>query len=163
MRHLCRQRQALPWLGLLLFAMFAAVAVAWGRAGPFGPDHAFATRYVSFSSMFWLGWLGLMWLGYRGSSAARIRIVAAVLLLLAVVNAGNLVGKAARLSHQTAATAQTIREDFPTIDIDVLAAIYFDQPEVALQRLTMLRDRGFAPFDQEGRHRDVDARPDSDE
>ena len=38
--------------------------------------------------------------------------------------------------------------DLVPIYTDVLAGIYFDQPEVAAQRLDALRELGFAPFEQ---------------
>jgi hypothetical protein len=49
------QTGVLSWLGLLLFAVFAAVLTALGRSAAFGSEQAFVTRYVSFSSLFWIG------------------------------------------------------------------------------------------------------------
>nr|WP_180529220.1 hypothetical protein [Staphylococcus haemolyticus] len=48
-----------PWLALMLFGIGCALLTALGRAGEYGPDHAFVTRYVSFSSLFRFGRTGL--------------------------------------------------------------------------------------------------------
>lgn len=144
-------RQALPWLGLVTFAMIAALAIAWGRAMPFGTDHAFATRYVSFSSMFWLGWLGLFRLVCLQSPRlhiAAVHSVIGIILAFAVVNAANLIGKAASLSERTGDIAAAIRDQFPDVDPALLNSIYFDQPDIALERVKALHRLGFPPFER---------------
>ncbi len=142
-------RRALPWIGLVVFAVLAAIAIAWGRAMPFGTDHAFATRYVSFSSMFWLGWLGLFRLScLRGwlTRTGTIRAIAGLIVVFAGINAVNMIGKAARLSGQTGEIAASIREQFPAIDPALLREIYFDQPQIAIERIRTLHELGFPPF-----------------
>lgn len=60
-----------------------------------------------------------------------------------------MIGKANRLSQQTNPIAQTIREDFPSIDPTLLGEIHFERPDVALERLRELREpreQGFAPL-----------------
>lgn len=142
-----------PWLGLLLFGAFAAIMVALGRAAPFGTDHAFATRYVSFSSLYWLGWLGLLATAAPspGTAAAgrrwRARSWAAlVVVLAALVNAGQLARKAARLSGQAEAMAAEIRATWPDVREDLLRELYFDQPDLARERLALLHRYRWPPF-----------------
>ena len=142
-----RQRDCLPWLGLLLFAGFAAVLVALGRAAPFGSEHAFVTRYVSFSSLFWIGWTGLVACAYRDRLPAPMRIGVALVALFSIVNALHMIRKAERVSAQAHATATTIRTNWPQVDRRLLGEIYFDQPEIAAQRLEGLHAMGFPPFD----------------
>lgn len=60
-----------PWLALMLFGIGCATLTALGRAAAFGADHAFVTRYVSFSSLFWIGWLGVMLSAFRGRPGLR--------------------------------------------------------------------------------------------
>jgi hypothetical protein len=146
-----RDRLCLPWLCLLLFAGFAAGAVALGRAGSFGADHAFASRYVSFSSLFWLGWVGLLLTAERTrqSQVARrwLRIGLGVVLLFASLNALQMMNRAAKLAGSTRDTAAEIRATYPDVDETLLRAIYFEQPDVALQRLRMLNTWGYPPFE----------------
>jgi len=143
-----RRNESLPWLGLVLFAVFAGALVALGRAAPFGESHAFVTRYVSFSSLFWLGWTGLMAnrLTERGGGASlAIGLVAA----LALANALHMVKKAYEVGTRATATERAIRATYPRVDRALLGEIYFDQPDVALSRLETLRALGFAPFDRQ--------------
>lgn len=139
----------LPWLGLVLFSLLCAGIIAGARAAPFGTEHAFVTRYVSFSSLFWLGWLGLVGLCFErvGNRRRLLVIASAVLLALAVANAVHMIGKAKRLSRHAQVIAQTLRADFPSVDRALLGEIYFEQPDVALERLRGLRELRFAPFD----------------
>ncbi|MCK9488861.1 MAG: hypothetical protein M0Q42_05595 [Xanthomonadales bacterium] len=153
----CRLRrlsQALPWLGLAVFAVLAALAIAGGRTATYGTDHAFVTRYASFASVFWLGWLGLMrlWCAQLAPQGRRAVMVAVtVVVVFASVNALHLISKASRLSARTEIVAATIRDQFPAVDPTLLAEIYFQQPEVALARLRMLQQLGFPPFDEQDR------------
>ena len=142
-----RQRECLPWLGLLLFACFAAVLVALGRAAPFGSEHAFVTRYVSFSSLFWIGWTGLIACACRNGLPAPMRIGVALVALLAIANGLHMIRKAEHVSAQSHTTATTIRTTWPQVDRRLLGEIYFDQPEIAAQRLQGLHAMGFPPFD----------------
>jgi hypothetical protein len=139
-----------PWLGLLLFGLFTSVVVALGRAAPFGTDHAFVTRYVSFSSLYWLGWTGLMATGapaaWTPRGLQRVQVCAALVVVLALANAGHLARKAARLSGQGHAIAAEIRATWPAVREDLLRDIYFDQPDRARQRLAVLHRYRWPPF-----------------
>lgn len=151
------RRDSLPWLGLFAFGFLAAALAAAGRASAFGADHAFVTRYVSFSSTFWLGWFGLVGCAVR--DLRRVPRLVAIgtwtVAVLAVANSLHLIHKAAGVAAKTQAIATTVRECYPDIDRNLLGEIYFDQPDIALQRLTMLHALHFAPFDAAG-----DSRPD---
>ena len=141
------RRHCLPWLGFMLFAGLAAVAVAFGRAGDYGAGHAFATRYVSFSSLFWLGFVGLLLDRDAGQPTPRwLQATLAGVLLFAVVNAVQMGARAARLAAEGHATAGAIRASYPQVDEALLRAIYFDQPEIARERLQHLHERGYPPF-----------------
>lgn len=142
-----------PWLGLVLFGLFASMVVALGRAAPFGTDHAFVTRYVSFSSIYWLGWIGVMATSAPASAASagnrfrRVQAMAAlVVVLAALANAGHLARKAARLSGHGHAIAAEIRATWPVVREDLLRDIYFDQPDLAWQRLRILHRYRWPPF-----------------
>jgi hypothetical protein len=142
-----RRNDGVPWLGLVLFSAFAGVSVALARAAPFGDSHAFVTRYVSFSSVFWLGWSGLMSIR-MAESGGRIKTVAiAVVGAFAFANALHMMKKAYEVGTRAAATEQAIRSTYPQVDRSILTAIYFDQPDVARSRLETLRVLGFPPFD----------------
>ncbi|MFT3762788.1 MAG: hypothetical protein QM761_09320 [Pseudoxanthomonas sp.] len=144
------RREALPWLGLIVFGAGSAVLTALGRAAPFGAEHAFASRYVSFSSMFWLGWLGLFWsLRADLSPWARrwLTRLAMLLTVLIVANGLQMAKKAARTGKETRETASLIRQSWPQVDDATLAKAYFGRTDLAVQRLQALRAYGFAPFD----------------
>jgi hypothetical protein len=143
-----RRQEALAWLGFLLFGGFAALAVAAGRAAPFGSEHAFVTRYVSFSLLFWIGWAGLVATAWLDATAMPRAIRASVWLvvLLSVANALHMARKAERLSERTQAIADTVRATWPAVDAALLGEISFDQPAIARERLERLHALGFAPF-----------------
>jgi len=140
---------ALPWLGLFLFGAIAAAMTALGRAAAFGTDHAFVTRYVSFSSMFWLGWIGLAGCALRDRVPlpALARAGLWIVAVLVVANSLHLMHKAAGVAGKTRAIAAIVRSDYPRINRALLGEIYFDQPDVAAKRLSALHALGFAPFD----------------
>ncbi len=145
-----RDRPAsLPWCGLFVFGLFAAALAAAGRAGDYGADQAFSSRYVSFSSMFWLGWTGLVALAVppRGAVSRRLGTIAwGAVAVLAAVNAVHLGKRAAQLGAQTQRIAETIRTTYPDVDAALLREIYFDDAIVAAERLAVLRALRFAPF-----------------
>lgn len=140
---------ASPWLGLVLFGAFAGVLTAAGRVGAYGPDQAFVTRYVSFSSMFWLGWLGLVAVaGTVSDKPARwpLRAVAAM-AVLAVFNALHMTRKAAHVAAEARDIAQTLRATYPDVDDTMLHRIYFDDAKTARRELDAVHKLGFPPFD----------------
>lgn len=142
-----REPTALYWSGFAGFALFAAVLTALGRAGPFGAEHAFVTRYVSFSSVFWLGWFGLMALAYRAGAVRRWQSALVVLVaVFATANALHMVAKAEKVGRTSRETAAHIRASWPSVDDATLRAIYFDQPGIARERLQRLHDWSYAPF-----------------
>jgi hypothetical protein len=142
------RRERLPWLGLCLFAVFASVLVAIGRAAPFGETHAFVTRYVSFSSLFWVGWAGLMGMRIAGSERRLTLGGIALVALFATANALHMVKKAREVGTRATAIESAIRTSYPSVDRALLGEIYFDEPDVAMKRLDMLHALGFPPFDQ---------------
>lgn len=145
-------RPAWPWLAWMMFAVIAANLVALGRAGPYGADHAFVTRYVSFSSTFWLGWFGLVavWLqlpGRRGTWMRAVMIgLASVFVTMALLNVLHLAKNARAVATRANATAHEIRATYPDVREGLLREIYFDRPEVARQRLDQLHADRAAPF-----------------
>ncbi len=148
----CRlQTQARPWLALMAFAFGSALLTALGRAGSFGADHAFVTRYASFALLFWIGWLGLMVLAWRDAGATWRRWVRPLLLAtlaFAVVNGVHLAKKAWSLHQRAATFAAQIHADYPRLDDALLAQAYGERAVVARERLALLRQWGFAPFDR---------------
>ena len=144
-----RSAAALPWLALMTFGAGAAVLTAAGRTAAFGVDHAFVTRYVSFSSLYWLGWLGLMLqdVAARPTLVRLQRVLAAVVLVLAAANGVHLAKKAAVVHRRALDYAATIRATYPHVDPAVLDAAFADRAPVAIERLEIARRHGFAPFD----------------
>jgi hypothetical protein len=145
-------RRALPWAGFFMVVLGSAFLVAFARLPTFGPDQAFVTRYVSFSSLFWIGWAGLMTRACATLEASprlmRVqRSVLAVVALLFVVNAVHLARKASRIAEHARIVAADIRRTWPDVPRPLLQEIYFDQAEVALQRIELLHRWRFAPFD----------------
>lgn len=144
------EQRASAWLGLFLFGIFAAVLTATGRVAAHGVDHAFAQRYVSFSSLFWLGWVGMLIQASTSSPRWRrtytgMMAIAAVLLL---ANALHLVKKAAITGERTRETAALIADSWPDVDDRVLDEAYFGRTSQARERLAMLRRSCFAPFER---------------
>src|SRR5690606_4638364 len=139
-----------PWLALMVFGLGCALLTALGRVGEYGPDHAFVTRYVSFSSLFWFGWIGLMLVAWRDAQPAWRRIVRPLLSVLVVFAIGNGVhmAKQARELHARAeGYAAHIRASYPDVDPAVMEAAFGWRAEAAAGHLSHLRARGFAPFD----------------
>ncbi|PZQ12087.1 MAG: hypothetical protein DI564_14100 [Rhodanobacter denitrificans] len=143
------RRASLPWCGLFVFGLVAAALAAAGRAGDYGADQAFSSRYVSFSSIFWLGWAGLVALAepLRDAVPRRFGAIAwGAVAVLAAINAVHLSKRAAQLGTQTRQIAETIRATHPDVDAALLREIYFDEAAVAAERLAALRALRFAPF-----------------
>ena len=148
---LTRDQRRSAWLGFLLFGLGTALITAVGRVGPFGAGHAFAQRYISFSILFWLGWYGLLLTASPQVSALRRRVYAVLMGTCAVLlgaNALHLIRKAAITHERGVTTANAIANTWPDVDEQVLRAIYFDQPEAARERLELLHQSGFAPFNR---------------
>ena len=123
---------------------------ALGREADYGVEHAFATRYVSFSSLFWLGWVGLMALlmpRVQGTALHLLRWGLLLVAALALFNALHLAKQAHDLAQRSQAIAAAVRVGGDALDEQLLRDIYFDQPQIARQRLALLRQWGFAPFE----------------
>jgi hypothetical protein len=125
------------------------VLVAIGRAPAFGNAQAFVTRYVSFSSLFWLGWTGLFGIRLADDDARTARAAISLVAVLAVANALHMIKKAHETGVRARTIAETIRRSYPNVDRALLDAIYFNKPDVARSRLDALHALGFAPFDAE--------------
>jgi hypothetical protein len=138
------------WLGCFLFGAGCAVLTAVGRAPAYGAEHAFATRYVSFAALFWLGWAGLLLLALPHWSQRRqmkfARAALAVVLALSVANAAHVTKKVARLAGQSREIAARIVATYPHVDEQLLRDIYFTRVDAARERLATLKAYGFAPF-----------------
>ncbi len=147
-----RDPRARLWGALVCFALGAAFLTAMGRAAVFGPEHALVSRYVSFSSVFWLGWLGLVALALpRMSQPGRrcLGILVALVLACAAVNAVHMAKKAREVARRADETAQMIRTQYPDVDEAILQDIYFGRSEDARARLDVLHRWRFAPFSPE--------------
>lgn len=146
-----REPQARPWLAWIAFAIGAGLLAAAGRAGTFGAEHAFVTRYVSFSTMFWVGGFALLALALdrrpRGS-LRTLRACAACVVILAVANAVHLAKQARDIGHAADATAHEVRTQWPDVDPALLGDIHFGDAVQAKARLERLHARGYAPFDR---------------
>jgi len=145
-------RRSLPWVGFFLVILLGALLAAFARVGSFGADQAFVTRYVSFSSLFWIGWVGLMAQACATVNASRRidcagRVLFGVVVLLFVVNSVHLMRKAALVAGRARLVAATIRNTYPDVPRSVLGEIYFDQPDVARERIELLHRWRFPPFD----------------
>lgn len=145
-----RNRTALrPWLALVVFGIGCAGLTAVGRAGVFGTDHAFVQRYVSFSSLFWIGWLGTMLVAFHDAGAVWRRMarpLLAVTLMFAVANALHLIKKAVVTHARAEQYAVNIRTNYPVLDAETLRLAYGDRAGAAPERLRALHAWGFAPF-----------------
>ena len=146
-----RVQHSLCWLGFFLFAIISAGLTALGRVEPFGVDHAFVTRYVSFSSLFWLGWLGLMAIASRieGDATNRWRMpLGATVMVFAAANALHMIKQAATVAEETRTIAAQVRKTWPQVDDVLLRSIYFEESALAGERLEVLRAWSFPPFDK---------------
>lgn len=140
-----------PWLGLMLFALGCAVLTALGRAAEYGSDHAFATRYVSFSSLFWFGWLGAMLTTWQGDTVTwrwRVRPLLATVLVFALANGLHMIKQAIDVHVRVQSYAASIRDSYPELDDAVMKAAYGWRAPAARERLGVLRDLGYAPFSE---------------
>ncbi len=137
-----------PWLALMLFGIGSAALTAIGRASVFGAEHAFVLRYVSFSSLFWIGWSGAMLLAFHGGPVWRRgwRTLVVVTLSFAVLNGAHMIKKAVVIADRSREYAEHIRTHYPALDPVVLDKAYEGRAPQAQERLGVLREYGFAPF-----------------
>lgn len=138
-----------PWLALMLLGIGCALLTALGRAGQYGVDHAFVTRYVSFSSLFWFGWAALMLVAWRDGSAAWRRLARPLLSMLMVfvlANGVHMAKQARELHARAEGYAAQIRASYPAVDPAVMEAAFGWRGGAASGHLEHLRARGFAPF-----------------
>ncbi|MGB3392285.1 MAG: hypothetical protein WA956_12030 [Stenotrophomonas sp.] len=146
-----RQRM-LPCLALMVCAAGAALLTALGRAAPFGPEHGFVTRYVSYSILFWFGWFVLV-LGAFAEQPGWRRWLRPLLLLAAVVgtfNALHMAKKAVVVSRNADAYARQIVSQYPNYDPQLLERAYGPgRDRTAPELLGIWRQYGFAPFERE--------------
>lgn len=143
------RRAAAPWISFLAFAVLSAVLTALARYGE-GDGQAFASRYVSFSTLFWIGWVGLfsVWSGETtGSRVVRSQIWLWMIAALAAINAIEMTQESARLGAETRVLAQTLCSNYPNVDERILSDMYYGGAQAAREHLQILRERGFAPFD----------------
>jgi len=140
------QREALPWMGLTAFAIVASGLVAIARAPSFGADHAFVTRYVSFSTLFWLGWTGMLASLHSASSPRLMQVGAIMVFVFAAANGLHMIHKASQVGARTGDIAATIARDYPDIDSALLREVHFDREDTAAERIRMLHDLGYPPF-----------------
>jgi hypothetical protein len=142
-------RHSRCWLAYMLVVLLSSFVVAYGRVDAYGADQAFVTRYVSFSSLFWIGWAGLAarYANHLPRRAGLVQGALVVVALCASFNALHLMKKAAEVAHRARETAAEIRRTYPLVAPATLSSIYFDQPDIAKERLDLLKAWGFAPFD----------------
>jgi hypothetical protein len=144
-----RDRQAaMPWFGLLLFASVGAALTAVGR-GFLEPAQsgALVPRYVSFSIVFWIGWLGLLVRARADGAHWHVGRWAAAIGVLALVNAAQMTYEARELGGGTRYLAQTICRQWPNVDKSLLDSLIYSGADAARGDLQSLHDLGFAPFD----------------
>ena len=139
-----------PWLGLLLFGAGCAFATALGRAGPFGSEHAFASRYLSFSLAFWVGWAGMLAVAAQRMRWQRGRsMLAAAALVLSTFNGVHMARQAWAVSVASGQAAREIACTWPDVAPGLLGDIYFGDVPRAQSRLAMLHRLEFPPFSGE--------------
>lgn len=140
----------LPCLALMVCAAGAALLTALGRAAPFGAEHGFMTRYVSYSLLFWFGWFVLVLGALHARSSWRRRLLPLLWLasVFAVCNALHMGNKAVKVSRNADSFARQIRAQYPHYDRALLERAYDGRADIAAERLEEWRHLGFAPFDQ---------------
>jgi hypothetical protein len=143
-----RQVEARPWTGLMLLGLLCAVLTALGRAGE-GESQAFVSRYVSFSSTFWLGWVGLLAVTTRDTAKKPVATFAiAAIAVFALVNAVSMTRRAERLAGEAHAQATALCASWPNPDRSLLQGMHYDGADATRERLQVVRALGFAPFDR---------------
>jgi hypothetical protein len=140
-------RAAMPWVALLLFAAVGAALTGMGRG--FTEDHATALiqRYVSFSILFWIGWLGFLARAREDGVGWHTGSLAGLIGLVALINAGQMTYEAKVLGRDSRGVAQTICSQWPNLDESFLAGLIYSGAEAARTDLQGLHDLDFAPFD----------------
>lgn len=130
----------------MAFALLSGVLVTLERADVFGPNQAFVTRYVGFSSYFWLGLAGLLGMQYGSRPSHGLRTALIIIFAFAFANAANMIHKAQAVGVRTRTVAMTIRSTWPDVDSRLLGRIYFDRPQTAQRLLEKLHAWHYAPF-----------------
>jgi hypothetical protein len=135
-------------LGLLLFAVGGAALTGIGR-GFLGEasDGALVPRYVSFSVVFWISWLGLLARARADGARWHMGGWAGLVGLLACINAGQMTYEAKVLGEGSRDLAQRICNQWPNVEAPLLKGLIYSGAEAARADLQSLHDLGFAPFD----------------
>lgn len=142
------RRAAWPWIGLMLFGLLSAVLTALGRVDE-GAQQAFVSRYVSFSSVFWCGWVGLILIATREAPKKSLAWFAvAFVAVFALFNALAMTKRAERMARESRATAAILCANYPNIDRAVLEDMHYAGADAAWERLQVVHALGFAPFDR---------------
>lgn len=140
------RREMWPWIALMLFGLFSAVLTAFGRVDE-GAAQAFAGRYVSFSTVFWIGWVGLIAMAVRSFARKPVAWVAiGIVAVFALANAAGMSEQAGRLAYGARATAVAVCATYPNLDRGMLQGMHYAGADMAWQRLQVVHELGFAPF-----------------
>jgi len=141
-------RAAWPWLALLSFGFLSAGLTALARFN-LGESGAFVGRYVSFSSVFWIGWVGLTALA-APNMARKIYVLILLFIVaaLAAINAVAMAGQAQTLSAETFKQAEILCEIYPNVDRAMLEGMHYAGADAAAERLRVVHELGFPPFDK---------------
>ncbi|WP_018971527.1 hypothetical protein [Rudaea cellulosilytica] len=142
------RRAARPWAALMLFGAASAFLTALARVDE-GAAQAFVSRYVSFSSVFWMGWTGLCAVATQNTAhKPRAQSIAlGVVIAFALLNAGAMTKRAARLANEAHAQAAILCATWPQVDHALLQGMHYDGADAALRGLQAVHALGFAPFD----------------
>jgi hypothetical protein len=141
------RRAAWPWIGLLLYGALSALLTALGRADE-GEAQAFAGRYVSFSSVFWVGWVGLVTIALQTTEKKPLTWLPVWLVgACALINAVSIAKEAEQVGEGARAQAATLCATYPNIDRTMLEGMHYAGADAARERLRVVHALGFPPFD----------------
>lgn len=116
-----------PALALMAYAVGAGLLTAFGRLDHVGADTAFLGRYITFSNLYWLGLVALVFAVWP-LVGARVRTGLAgyvgLLMLMKLGTIGNVVSSAQPHALEVRAAAGHIRACYPELDKEVLAKLF---------------------------------------
>jgi len=148
----------LPSLILMAIALGAAGFTALGRSD-YGHMQALVSRYLSFSSLFWLG-AGLWFLrvlpplsalkSKPSSGLIMFTVCLAILCLAKTENIVRAAGNGMELSNQLSESAQTLKAEYPDISTELiysLGQVGGPKSHERIRRdIQYLHDNGLPPF-----------------
>jgi hypothetical protein len=139
----CSFHQILPFLALILYGILCATLTAFGRA-EWDTDQAFASRYISFSNLFWIGLFCITLIAVfakEGNKQTKWPVI--FLIITVLIKCGNIAnvtkGNAIKSIHYSEKAKELVATFPNTEDSDILHLYWGDNIKNARKNISILK------------------------